>query len=412
MQNHRAELEARVAERTAALEAEMEQRKRVEATLAQAQKLEAVGQLTAGIAHDFNNILTVLLGNLEILKRVNGQSDPARFGKLTTMMRSAIEQATRLTSQLLVFSRKVVLHPKTVMADHIVRDFLPMLKRAVGEAISIEIVADPALWPCHVDPTQLEAAILNVVLNARDAMPQGGLLKIELRNVALDSEAVRQWNDVAPGDYVSLSVTDTGTGIPGDVLPHLFEPFFTTKEVGKGSGMGLAMIWGFAKHSGGHVTVESEVGQGATVTLYLPRAEVTVVREEACAVEAAKRAGTGTILLVEDEAGVAEVAEMMLTDLGYAVRTAASGVEALRILQKGLRPDLVMSDIVMPGMSGVELADEVQRRYPDVEVLLTSGYPDHVLALHGGGKLKFPLLSKPYQQRSLAEALASVLNET
>lgn len=394
------------------LEVESAERQRAEKALFQAQKLDAVGQLTGGIAHDFNNLLTVLSGNLDLIREAGG--DPARIEKLSAAMQRAIERASRLTSQLLVFSRKKVLHPEIAEVDRILHEFDGLIRRAAGEAVTVEIRAAPDLWPCRVDPAQLEAAVLNLVLNARDAMPQGGTLDIALRNVVLSPDMVRQWGEVAPGDYVALSVTDTGTGVPPEAMAHLFEPFFTTKEIGKGSGLGLAMVWGFAKQSNGHVTIESQPGQGTVASLYLPRASSPADREEPLPVEDLHRKGVGKILLVEDDEEVIEVTAMALEELGYDVRRARNGREALVVLETEPKPDLIISDVVMPqGMSGIELARAARKADPHMKVLLVSGYADDVLARHGGSHREFPLLSKPYRLPALAEAVhAAISNET
>jgi len=402
-------------------ESAVKQREAAEAALHQAQKLEAVGQLTAGIAHDFNNILTAVVGNLDLIESRIGE-DP-RLHKLIDAAQRAAERATTLTSQLLVFSRRKALFPEVIAADRLIRDFEVLIRPAIGEAVALEVHAAPDLWSCYADPAQLESAVLNLVINARDAMPTGGILSIDLQNVALDRERAAHLGDIAPGRYLTLAVTDNGTGIRPELMKRLFEPFFTTKEVGKGTGLGLAMVWGFVKQSGGHAVIDSEFGRGTTVTLYLPKTDRdrgNATDEEPSPQRDEAPRGAGTILVVEDDPEVLAVTSETLKSCGYDVVIAHNGVEALAQLhgylsQGGLScgepvPCLLFSDVVMPqGISGIELAREAMRLQPDLKVLLTSGYPDEILARHGATKNEFPLLNKPYRQAALAEAVHALL---
>ncbi|HYD97910.1 MAG TPA: ATP-binding protein, partial [Alphaproteobacteria bacterium] len=372
-------------------------RRHLEETLRQAQKMEALGQLTGGVAHDFNNLLTVISGNLHLAAR-RAQDDP----RLTRWLGAAAQAAKRgeaLTRQLLAFSRKQELVPQPTDLNARLADMAEgMLPRSLrGDIrIELELAADPAI--VSVDPNQLELAVLNLAVNARDAMPNGGALRVATRNTAQ--------GEVAAGDFVALTVSDTGTGMPPDVLARVFEPFFTTKEVGKGTGLGLSMVYGFVKQSGGTVRVTSTPGLGTVFTLFLPRAAAAAGPAEAESRDAAP-AGHGTILLVEDNRDIAELTGSLLRDAGYQVLPAGSAAEALTIIHRGVPLDLVFSDIVMPGgLSGVDLAREVRRLRPDVPVLLTSGYSTNAEAAVQEG---FPLLPKPYTPPALAKAIEQAM---
>ena len=426
-------LEQRVRERTAALEAEAERRAQAESRLHQAQKMEAVGQLTGGIAHDFNNILQVILGNLEIATRVVRHQviDPAG-GKPRDMLLAAIETAQKaarsakqLVQRLLAFSRLQNLEPAVLDANALVDGMIDMIARTLGETIRVETVPGHDLWRTFADRHQLESALLNLVLNARDAMPDGGTLMIETANVELGPGYPEE---VSPGQYVVLSVSDTGCGIPKDVLPKVFDPFFTTKDTGKGSGLGLSMVYGFVKQSGGHVRLYSEEGSGTTVRIYLPRSQRgdrpiepgrDPVADAADAASAAPeaplaRARAGeSVLVVEDNDDVRRFGVAALEELGYAVVQAADAASALRLIdgEKGPRIDLLFTDIVLPGgMSGHELARAVRARRPRLPVLYTSGYTRHSVAHHGQLVAGARILAKPYPLRSLAAAVRHALD--
>lgn len=377
--------------------------------LRQAQKMEAVGQLTAGIAHDFNNLLTVATGNLELLQR--SISDPNRVRRMITTTLSALTRAERLTGHLLAFSRKQHLEPAALDINDVLVGLEDLLQRATGPRIEVAYRLKNRLPPALVDQTQLETALLNIATNARDAMPNGGRFALETGIRELDEAYVRDHADAAPGTYVFIAASDTGDGMPPHVVRRAFEPFFSTKEAGKGTGLGLAMVYGFVRQSGGHVTIKSQQGSGTRVTLYFPVAApgeaVTTIREERPPVPAG---GGETVLVVEDDPAVRALAHAMLEDLGYAVIEASSADAALAILTRRPDVDVVFSDIVMPGpATGLDLAKELMRRSPSVPIILTSGYssqfsdPDNLLAT-------IEFISKPYHQLELAARLRKVLD--
>ena len=379
-----------------------------EARLHQIQKMDAVGQLTGGVAHDFNNLLTVIIGALDL--------DPKQ---VPAELRPAIEQALRaaergaaLTHRLLAFSRQQTLMAQKVDLNRLIRDMDELVRRTLGEHVEIELKLAADLWPALADSGQVENSLLNLAINARDAMPEGGKLTIETTNIHLDEDYAASNAEVATGDYVMLAVTDTGTGMPPDVLAHVFEPFFTTKEVGKGTGLGLSMIYGFAKQSGGHAKIYSEVGHGTTVRLYLPRlSSATTTAEPSAAAMAPRKGGGETILVVEDNPDVRRLVLRQLRDLGYAVIEAANGPQALQILDGDAAIDLLFTDVVMPGgMTGRQLAEAAKGRRPNLRTLFTSGYTeDSILRL---GKLDpgVRLLSKPYRKHELATRIREALD--
>jgi signal transduction histidine kinase len=369
----RRDLEARVAERTAALEASIAERAKAEAALAQAQRLETVGRLTGGVAHDFNNLLTVIVGGLDMILR--HPNDEARVRRLAEAALSAGQRGERLTRQLLAFSRNQELKLETVDIPVLVTRAESLLARAVGEAMTLTLLCDPRAGASKVDAAQFEAALLNLVVNAVDATPDDGEITIEVTSVRLTEGEVA---DTGAGDYVRVAVTDTGTGMPPEVLARVFEPFFTTKDVGKGTGLGLAQVYGFLRQSGGGVSIDSVEGRGSTVALYLPATamDVSAAVPEPVAPVVASTDLTGTrVLLVEDDPAVRAIAEGVLLDLGCSVVTALDGVNALAILEREARFDLLMSDIIMPGgVSGVDLAHLAAARDPAMAILLTTGY--------------------------------------
>jgi signal transduction histidine kinase/ActR/RegA family two-component response regulator len=405
-------LEKLVVERTSALEEaneqlrlEMNERTRVEETLRQAQKIEAIGQLTGGVAHDFNNLLMVISGGLDMLDR---QSDPARRRRLMDGMVQAAQRGASLTRQLLAFSRRQTLRPEPVDVASQMGGMRELLDRSLRGDVHVEFDFPDTLWPVEVDPGELELVILNLAVNARDAMPNGGTIVVRGENLpGLNDEQIT-------GDYVRLSVIDTGVGMSPEILPRVFEPFFTTKEVGKGSGLGLAQVHGFATQSRGTVRIRSEVGKGTSIELYLPRS-LSVPSKERHLIDLnmvrPKKNNHGRILLVEDDDEVAALVSEMLEQLGYNVTRAASGVAALGALADGRAVDLVFSDIMMPGgMNGVELAREIKRRRADLPVLLTSGYSE--AAVHDAELAGIQILPKPYHIDELAAALNAVKAET
>ena len=323
-----------------------------------------------------------------------------------TSARRATDRGARLTAQLLAFSRQQVLKPKLVNASELISGFYGLIRQAVGQGCEVQLHTDERLWFCQVDPALLETAVLNLALNGRDAMPDGGVLEIATRNVVLDEGAV---GGCPPGSYVTLSVTDTGHGMSPEVRDRIFEPFFTTKEVGKGTGLGLSMVYGFVRQSNGHVTVESTPHSGTTIALFLPKATQESPPEEEADQTPAMPGGSERILLVEDDEDLLEAMSATLSDFGYRVVCARNGTEALRILDSGQEFDLLFSDIAMPnGPNGIELAGEARRRSKEIKILLTSGYAKDVLARHRALG-EFPIMQKPFQISELAKRVRSVL---
>jgi len=378
--------------------------------LVYSQKMEAVGQLTGGIAHDFNNLLTVVLGNIDLLSRkINGNDQVQRHLSAT---RHAAERGQSLTQQLLAFSRRQHLQPQTLDVNALVRQFEPLIRRAVGESIGLEVALCHEALVCEVDPAQLESALLNLAVNSRDAMPRGGTLAITLKRVEHDDDLVRENRTASPGPWIVLSLEDSGVGMSKEVLDRAFEPFFTTKEPGKGSGLGLSRVYGFVRQSGGFVTLASSVGLGTRLSIYLPPSAKSLSAPVAGnQLLVASAARTGTILLVEDDSGVLALVIEMLNDLGYRVITASDAHGALEIIRRGEPIDLILTDIVMPGgKTGVHLAAEARTLRPDIKVLLTSGYPGEALARHEPMDTEWPMIAKPFRQPELAERLQSLLD--
>lgn len=381
----------------------------LEQKLKQSQKMEAVGQLTGGIAHDFNNILGVIQGNLELLKEqideIPGVDDSLFDAALKATVRGA-----ELTQNMLAFSRKQDLHPEATNLGAQILNMISILQRTLGEAIAIEVQQDKNLWNCDVDPGQVEAALLNLALNARDAMPGGGTLSIETRNVFLDDEYASAQTELAPGNYIMLAVSDTGAGIFNENLPHVFEPFYTTKEVGKGTGLGLSMVYGFAKQSGGHVTIYSEPGHGTTVKIYLPRSDDQVGETQSNAGEDQKT-GDEIILIVEDDPELRTLAVALVSSMGYRIREAKDGPSALANFEKQGAIDLLLTDVVLPGgMNGVELAERITQIQPTAKTLFMSGYTEDAFL---GNKLVDKdnlILQKPFRKKDLASRIRQALD--
>ena len=383
-------------------------RKSLEAQLQQAQKMEAVGQLTGGIAHDFNNILMVMMANVDALDEDEDLTASAR--RRVGHISKAIGRATDLTRSLLAFSRKLPLRPQSVDLNALVVNIGRLLRRTLGTQIEIESVLDDDLWPVEVDRGQFENALVNLCLNARDAMPEGGRLLIETANVVVDGQASDRIADVVPGAYVRLSVADTGTGIPPDALPRVFDPFFTTKEVGKGTGLGLSMVHGFITQSKGHIGIQSELGRGTTVTIYLPRAMDQPAAEHVAAAAALPR-GHEEILVVEDEPRVRAAMVEQLQSLGYRVSHAADGSAGIAAFERAKRPyDLLLTDVVMPGINGKKLADEVTARWPATSVLFVSGFSQDNIVHDGRLDPGAKLLTKPFRKGDLALAVRNALD--
>jgi PAS domain S-box-containing protein len=386
-------------------------RKRTEEQLAQAQKMEAVGQLSGGLAHDFNNLLTVVVGNAETLSlALKARPD---LKQAADMIATAGERGAELTRRLLAFSRRQMLQPSQINCNRLIDSMQRMLWRTLREDIEIRIALAPDLWPAFADPGQLESAILNLAINARDAMPEGGGLSISTANVAVDEHYRDRNPEVTPGNYILIAVTDTGEGMPPDVLARSFEPFFTTKEVGKGSGLGLSMVYGFMKQSNGHVSIYSEVGLGTTVRLYLPAhstmpADLTVAQAGA---EGEPPRGRETILVTEDDPFVRAYVVSALEDLGYRVIAAEDARQALTHLTEGDEIDVLFTDIVMPGgMNGWELAERAQQIRPGLKLLFTSGYALETLVARGRIHPDTAILNKPYRRPELAHRLREVLD--
>lgn len=384
------------------------QRKALEEQLRQSQRTELLGQLTGGVAHDFNNLLTVIRGNARRLARKStGDED---LEEISEMLSGAAQRATELTQHLLAFARQQRLEPKGVDVGDLVTKMLSLLQHTLGEQVDVELVCKPGLWQTLVDPGQLENAFVNLCLNARDAMPSGGGLVIDVTNTNLDAVYAAQYPDVEPGEYIMVAVSDGGTGIASDQLAHVFEPFYTTKEVGKGTGLGLSMVYGFIKQSQGHITIYSEPGIGTTVKLYLPRftgtAEIMMSEEEGLL-----QGGTETILLVEDDGMLRHFAKIELQALGYEVLLASNGPDALELLRQREDIDLLFTDMVMPGgMNGRELTERARLLRPTLPALLTSGYTEEQVMHLGLIEPDIQILSKPYAAEELSRRIRGALD--
>ncbi|MGI9450293.1 MAG: PAS domain S-box protein [Geminicoccaceae bacterium] len=378
--------------------------------LLQAQKMEAIGQLTGGVAHDFNNLLTAILGNLEMLEMWHGGDE--RSGKAISQAQEAANLGAELTGRLLAFARRQPLDPKAISLSEIVLDMSDLLSRTLGETIEINTVLANPLNDALVDPSQLQNALLNLAINARDAMPDGGRLTIETANVELDEDYAREDAEVNAGNYVLLSVADTGIGMTPEIRDRVFEPFFTTKDAGKGSGLGLSMIYGFAKQSGGHIRIYSESGQGTTVNLYFPEAGThDEAMKTPSAEEAMPEAHGEVVLVVEDEPRVRHVTVQRLETLGYSVLEAENGPAALAVLATSPDVDLVFTDMVMPGgMSGSDLATAIRERSPQIKVMLTSGYAEQAGIEKDAFEEGEVWLRKPYRLIELASKIREVLD--
>jgi PAS domain S-box-containing protein len=379
-----------------------------EGQLRQSQKMDAVGQLTGGVAHDFNNILTVITGTIEILE--DGVADRPDLATIAKMIDEAATRGAELTRQLLAFARRQPLDPRETDVNRLVIETARLLKPTLGEHIEIESMLEDDAWSALVDPSQLSAAIVNLAVNARDAMPNGGKLTLETGNVMLDEAYAAGNSEVTPGAYVMIAVSDTGMGIPADIRDRVFEPFFTTKEVGRGTGLGLSMVYGFAKQTGGHIKIYSEEGHGTAVKLYLPRTTGQAARAAEPALAPATPRGTETILVVEDDTLVRGYVIAQLESLGYTTLPAADGVAALALVDKGVAFDLLFTDVIMPGgMNGRQLADAIRKRRPSLNVLYTSGYTENAIVHHGRLDPGVALLNKPYRKSDLARKIRDVL---
>ncbi|KQN10003.1 histidine kinase [Sphingobium sp. Leaf26] len=383
-----------------------------EAALRQAQKMETLGQLTGGVAHDFNNLLQIVTGNLELLQRAL----PADAGRLHNMVARAAagaDRATILTQRLLAFSRRQPLDPRPADPDELVAGMSDMLHRTLGETIRVTTIETPQSWPIEVDVNQMENALLNLAVNARDAMPGGGELTIEVANCRVDADQAAQYGDLSPGAYVMIAVSDTGEGMDAQTLAQAIEPFFTTKEVGRGTGLGLSMVYGFIKQSGGHMRVQSQPGQGTSVRLYLPRHHGSVAANDAQDVPPTpSRGGAETILLCEDDDNVRAYSFEVLRDLGYDVIAASDGPASLAALEAADRPvDLLFTDVVLPGgMTGADLGRAARQRWPGLKILFTTGYDRDAIVHHGRLDAGVDLLTKPFGYADLAAKIRDVLD--
>jgi PAS domain S-box-containing protein len=410
-------LEDAVKQRTRELEAEHAARGKAEESLRQMQKMEAVGQLTGGIAHDFNNLLTIILGGLDSIGRqiaaLGDSPATARIARARDMAAQGAQRAATLTNRLLAFSRQQPLDPKPVDTNQLATGVCDFLRRTLGETISLETVTAAGLWRAHADAHQLENALLNLALNARDAMPNGGKMTIETANCYLDDAYVDTVPEpVAPGQYVMIAVTDTGSGMNRATVERVFEPFFTTKEVGKGTGLGLSQVYGFVRQSSGHVKIYSEVGEGTTVKVYLPRfvGEHRPQQTEPPR-HAAGAGGAETILIVEDDDALRSFAVETFNDLGYHVLEAANGQAALEVLDRRDNIVLLFTDVVMPGgLNGRQLADEARRRRPGLKVLFTTGYSRNAIVHHGRLDPGVQMISKPFSFNELGAKVRAILD--
>jgi signal transduction histidine kinase/CheY-like chemotaxis protein len=394
------------------VEEEIADRRKAEDALRQSQKMEAIGQLTGGVAHDFNNLLHVIIGNLDLLaKEVVDQERP---GRLIAAAQTAAARGAQLTSQLLAFARRQSLKPETRPINDLVREFDVLTTRMLGESVRIDFQLDPSAAACDVDHAQFGSALLNLVLNARDAMPSGGELAIRTANLSLNTRTAAHYPDAAPGDYVVVEIADNGVGMPPEVLERALEPFFTTKEPGKGTGLGLSQVHGFVRQSGGFVVIESDGGRGTTVRIHLPRVDaIAAIPHSTSPI----RPATGAVLVVEDDPNVRDLVIAQLEDIGYATLAAANGPEALQLIQQPEnRVDLILTDIVMPGgMTGVELVRAARAFRPQIPAILTSGYAAGGLTAVGQEshpEERLSILSKPYQQAELGQVVGEALAQS
>jgi PAS domain S-box-containing protein len=379
--------------------------------LAQSQKMEAIGHLTGGLAHDFNNMLTGISGSLELMETRLAQGRFGDFERYIAAAQGAASRAAALTHRLLAFARRQTLDPKSVNANKLIASMEEMVRRTVGPAIHIETVLAMGLWPTLCDPNQLENALLNLCINARDAMPDGGRITIETHNSWIDARAARQ-RDMEPGQYVAICVSDTGTGMTADVIARAFDPFYTTKPIGQGTGLGLSMVYGFAKQSAGQVRIYSEVGEGASVHIYLPRHPGEVEDDEIkLQLDRAPKAGSGeTVLVVDDEPSVRMLIAEVLDDLGYSAIEAADGVAGLKVLRSDVRIDLLITDVGLPGgLNGRQMVDAARANRPNLTVLFITGYAENAAIGNGHLERGMHVLTKPFAMETLAARVRSII---
>ncbi|UMY17499.1 PAS domain-containing protein [Methylobacterium organophilum] len=392
---------------------DVSRRRDAEDALHQAQKMESLGQLTGGIAHDFNNLLQVIGGYADILTALAASEryDVGRLARAADAIRGATDRASKLTHQLLAFSRKQRLEGRAINLNALVESMSELAGRTLGDDVELQRDLAADLWNIRLDPTQAEVALLNVLINARDAMPHGGVVTIATQNLVVEHSEEDLFQTINPGRYAVICVTDTGTGMPPEVLARVMEPFFTTKEEGKGTGLGLATVYGFAKQSGGAVRISSEVGRGTRVRLLFPATDSEVQPDQQPGPRASDRSGTETILIVDDRGEVAETARMILEDFGYAILMARNAREAIAVLEGDRRVDLLFSDLIMPGgMNGVMLARAARERHPRIKVLLTTGYAEASLERTDAGGSEFELINKPYRRMDLVRRVRRVLD--
>jgi signal transduction histidine kinase/ActR/RegA family two-component response regulator len=386
---------------------DVSEQKVAEEALRQAQKLESLGQMTGAVAHDFNNLLTIVIGSLSYLRRAAG--DDRKMAERIDMLEIAATRGGRLTGQLLAFARRQPLEPAVINLGRAMQEIMPLVRRAVGEDIVVESVVAAGLWNTTIDADQFQSAVLNLAINSRHAMPDGGKLTVEVANAALDDAYAARHADVEPGQYVVFAMTDTGTGMDAATLERAMDPFFTTKPAGLGTGLGLPQVYGFVKQSGGHIKLYSEVGEGTTARIYLPRT-LQMAAPEAAAPVGLSVTGTETILLVDDDEIVRATVATMLEDLGYTVRSAANGTQALDMLEEDDAIALLFTDVVMPSMGGRQLAERALAIRPRLRVLFTSGYTENAIVHNGRLDQGVELLSKPYDRERLAARLRRVLD--
>jgi len=401
-------LEQRVSE-------EIQERLNAEEALRHAQKMEAIGQLTGGVAHDFNNLLTVILGGLDSIRRElekdSSDLDVARLQRMQEMAFKGAERAATLTSRLLAFARRQPLAPKPVDLNRLVTGLDDLLRRTLGEKIALEVVSAAGLWVVHADPAELESALMNLAINARDAMTDGGKLTIETANIMLDDDYVAAFVEPVPaGQYVMLAVSDTGQGMDKETVDRVFEPFFTTKAAGKGTGLGLSQVYGFVRQSGGHIRIYSEPGEGTVVKLYLPRELSKRPEPEQPSGQSSAHGGSETILVVEDHDGLREYSAGVLRELGYNVLEAPDGETGLGLLKRQPNVDLLFTDVVLPGLNGRQLADEAQKIVPQLKVLFTTGYTRNAIVHDGRLDEGVTLVTKPFTYSAIASKVRTVLD--
>ena len=403
-------LSTRISESTAELHHQVAEKEAVESQLRQMQKMESVGQLTGGIAHDFNNMLAVVIGSLEMARR--RLDDPARLMSSIDSAEEGAKRASQLVTRLLAYARQQPLEPRVLDANQLVGGMSELLRRTIGEQVRVETILAAKLWRCFADAVQVENAVLNLAVNGRDAMPEGGRLTIETGNARLDERYHRLHPDAEPGEYVRITVTDTGTGMSPQVIERAFDPFYTTKGVGKGTGLGLSQVYGFAKQSGGHVAIYSEIGQGTTIRLYLPRHH----GEEAEASDLGRVADIPVaradeiILVVEDEPNVRHMSVDALRELGYTVVQASDAKQALSVLEMQPRVDLLFTDVIMPEMNGRQLAEEARRMRPKLGIVYTTGYARNAVLQEGVPDPTIAILPKPFTVSQLASRVREVLD--